>query len=59
MPNFNNPDGSFNRDKWLDFMNTSIQSIPKINSWVGGGDFLDSKTNKINFNLSNRRLYVW
>lgn len=33
--NFNNPDGSFNRDKWLDFMNTSIQSIPYINTWTG------------------------
>tara|TARA_B100001939_G_scaffold333990_1_gene334531 strand:+ start:700 stop:1188 length:489 start_codon:yes stop_codon:yes gene_type:complete len=51
--NFNNPDGSFNRDKWLDFMHTSIQSIPKINSWVGGKDFIDSKTNKIKFNLSS------
>ena len=51
--NFNNPDGSFNRDKWLDFMHTSIQSIPKINSWVGGSDLVDTKTNKINFNLSS------
>ena len=25
--NFNNPDGSFNRDKWLDFMNTAISNI--------------------------------
>ena len=33
--NFNNADGSFNRDKWLDFMNTSIQSIPYINTWDG------------------------
>jgi len=31
--NFNNSDGSFNKDLWLDFMNTSIQSIPYINSW--------------------------
>tara|TARA_R100000742_G_C4198988_1_gene28683 strand:+ start:32 stop:505 length:474 start_codon:yes stop_codon:yes gene_type:complete len=34
--NFNNPDGSFNRDKWLDFMNTSIQSIPYFNAITGG-----------------------
>ena len=33
--NFKNADGSFNRDKWLDFMNTSIKSIPYINSWTG------------------------
>ena len=33
--NFNNPDGSFNRDKWLDFMNTSIQSIPYFNAISG------------------------
>ena len=32
-PNFNNPDGSFNKDAWIDFMNTAIQSIPYINSW--------------------------
>jgi hypothetical protein len=32
-PNFNNPDGSFNRDAWIDFMNNAIQSIPYINSW--------------------------
>ena len=25
--NFNNADGSFNRDKWLDFMNEAIQNI--------------------------------
>ena len=25
--NFNNPDGSFNRDKWLDFMNNKIDNI--------------------------------
>jgi len=25
--NFNNADGSFNRDKWLDFMNTAISNI--------------------------------
>ena len=31
--NFSNSDGSFNKDLWLDFMNTSIQSIPYINSW--------------------------
>ena len=33
--NFNNADGSFNRDKWLDFMNTSIQSIPYFNAISG------------------------
>lgn len=33
--NFNNPDGSFNRDKWLDFMNTAIQSIPYFNAISG------------------------
>jgi len=33
--NFNNIDGSFNRDKWLDFMNTSIQSIPYFNAISG------------------------
>ena len=33
--NFNNLDGSFNRDKWLDFMNTSIQSIPYFNAISG------------------------
>ena len=26
-PNFNNPDGSFNKDAWIDFMNTAIQNI--------------------------------
>lgn len=34
-PNFNNPDGSFNRSAWLEFMNNAIQSIPYINSWSG------------------------
>ena len=34
-PNFNNPDGSFNKDAWIDFMNTAIQSIPYINTWTG------------------------
>ena len=33
--NFNNSDGSFNRNKWLDFMNTSIQSIPYFNAISG------------------------
>ena len=33
--NFNNADGSFSREKWLDFMNTSIQSIPYFNSISG------------------------
>ena len=33
--NFNNSDGSFNRDKWLDFMNTKIDSIGFFSPWTG------------------------
>ena len=33
--NFNNPDGSFNRDKWLDFMNTKIDNIGFYSAWTG------------------------
>lgn len=33
--NFNKADGSFDRDKWLEFMNTSIQSIPYFNAISG------------------------
>jgi len=57
--NFSNSDGSFNKDLWLDFMNTAIQSIPYINSWTantvhiqfnaGGKD----NKNKISFATSS------
>ncbi len=33
--NYKNSDGSFNREKWLNWMNAAIQSIPFIGSWTG------------------------
>jgi|TARA_B100001094_G_C18098977_1_gene754638 hypothetical protein len=33
--NYTNSDGSFNREKWLNWMNAAIQSIPFIGSWSG------------------------
>ena len=47
-PNFNNPDGSFNRSAWLDFMNTSIQSIPYFNAISGStSKIVNQQTKKV------------
>tara|TARA_A100001201_G_C4018865_1_gene179922 strand:+ start:74 stop:631 length:558 start_codon:yes stop_codon:yes gene_type:complete len=48
--NFNNLDGSFNRDKWLDFMNTKINSIGFYSAWTGHTAKIVNKQSKdINF----------
>ena len=49
--NFNNADGSFNRDKWLDFMNTKINSIGFYSAWTGHtAKIIHKDTKKIAFN---------
>ena len=54
--NFKNSDGTFNRQKWLDFMNTSIQSIPYINSWTGHTvDLVNQHTKVIDWRPSSCR----
>ena len=57
--NFNNADGSFNRDKWLDFMNTKINNIGFYSAWTGHTvKIVNQQTKKINFketvNLEDR-----
>jgi len=48
--NFNNADGSFNRDKWLDFMNTKIQSIGFYSAWTGHtAKIVNQQTKKISW----------
>ena len=50
MPNFNNPDGSFNRAKWLDFMNTQIDNIGLFSAWTGHTvKIINQQSKDINF----------
>jgi len=57
--NFNNSDGSFNRDKWLDFMNTKINNIGFYSAWTGHTvKIVNQQSKKISFqevvNVNNR-----
>ena len=57
--NFNNPDGSFNRDKWLDFMNNKINNIGFYSAWTGHTvKIVNQQSKNINFkgvvNLEDR-----
>ena len=49
-PNFNNPDGSFNRSAWLDFMNTKIDNIGFYSAWAGNtAKIVNQQSKDINF----------
>lgn len=48
--NFNNSDGNFDRDKWLDFMNTKINNIGFYSAWTGHTTkIVNQQSKKIDF----------
>ena len=52
--NFKNSDGTFNRQKWLDFMNTSIQSIPYFNTISGStSKIVNQQSKKVQWSSSS------